>query len=189
MCSPIRILVELTYPHDVHCRDRTGVVPISHGREPVGPLLTQDRAFNPTSAMPRLSWWRGPFLSDTLSLLSSAEGDMLKRWLYSYYVVLASLGVLSVVCVVAAVFLDRGGTIAYLGLLELGIAFATILLTLLLIERVLDHRRVRERGTLEGGSGTLDLHALGQYWARGGAGVCRLPDPDGAGVYGAPSRD
>jgi hypothetical protein len=70
---------------------------------------------------------------------------MLKRWLYSYHFVLSALGVLSVACVIAAFVLDRDGTIAYLGLLELGVAFATILLTLLLIERVLDYRRTREQ--------------------------------------------
>ncbi len=70
---------------------------------------------------------------------------MLKRWLYSYHFVLAAFGVLSVGCVVAAAFLDPEGTFAYLGLLELGVGSATILLTVLLIERVLEHRRARER--------------------------------------------
>jgi len=70
---------------------------------------------------------------------------MPRRWLYSYHFVLAAFGVLSAACVVAAAFLDREGTFAYLGLLELGVGAATILLTVLLIERVLEHRRARDR--------------------------------------------
>jgi|GEM_PF-6656822 len=70
---------------------------------------------------------------------------MRRRWLYSYHLVLVGSGVLSIASIVAAAFLDREGSIAYMGLLELGIGAATMLLTVLLIERVLDHRRARER--------------------------------------------
>jgi hypothetical protein len=70
---------------------------------------------------------------------------MARRWLYSYHLILAAFGVVSVGCVVAAGLLDPDGSFVYFGLLDLGIGAATMLLTVVLIERVLDHRRARER--------------------------------------------
>jgi hypothetical protein len=70
---------------------------------------------------------------------------MRRRWLYSYHFVLAAFGVLAVACVLAAALLDPDGTVAYLGLLNLGTGSVTLVLTVVLVERVLEHRRARER--------------------------------------------
>lgn len=86
---------------------------------------------------------------------------MARRWVYSYHFVLAAFGVLSAGCVIIAAFLDREGTFVYLGMLELGVGSATILLTVLLIERVLDQRRARER---EGHWKEVREHSITSLW-------------------------
>ena len=65
--------------------------------------------------------------------------------LYSHRVVLFGFGVLSAAGIVGAALIDPDGSFVYLGLLELGVACATIFLTVVLIDRVLDRRRARDR--------------------------------------------
>lgn len=107
---------------------------------------------------------------------------MRRRWLYSYHFVLAAFGVVSVACVSAAALLDPDRTIAYLGLLNLGTSSATVVLTVVLVERVLEHRRARER---ERHWREVREHAVASLWVSMGhiAGLAY------AGLLTRPERD